>query len=160
MVFFFEQAKVIRKPYMPEQHFVNGNKPQVICESFENPTDTILGGQSIYYWLMASRSTSDCSRERFYLDVNNNGVGAFPVNHTGIPEEYYWNVPIVSTGYPLQLNLSLSSTLQVTKGNKTLQAIADSSYSATSKTVIYRATLDADGILRLYLHHFDINGQL
>ncbi|KAJ0040924.1 hypothetical protein Pint_27148 [Pistacia integerrima] len=69
---------------------------------------------------MASRSTSDQLSGQFYLNVNDNGLAADPVNHTGdLPEECYWNVPI---------------------------------------TVIYRAALDADGILRLYSHLFDING--
>ncbi|KAJ0040333.1 hypothetical protein Pint_27150 [Pistacia integerrima] len=138
---------------------IYGYESQVIWESFDNPTDTVLGGQSIYPQLMASRSTSDHSSGQFYIDVNYFGLVAYPVNHTGeLPEDCYWNVPIVGTGYPSQLNLSLSGTLQLTRGNKTLQAIANSSYSATSKPVIYRATLDADGILRLYSHRFDING--
>ncbi|KAJ0096998.1 hypothetical protein Patl1_27795 [Pistacia atlantica] len=98
---------------------IYGYESQVIWKSFDNPTDTVLGGQSIDPQLMASRSTSDHSSGQFYIDVNYFGLGAYPVNHTGLPEECYWNVPI---------------------------------------TVIYRATLDADGILRLYSHRFDING--
>ncbi|KAJ0097288.1 hypothetical protein Patl1_27804 [Pistacia atlantica] len=116
MVFFFEQ-------------------PKVIWQSFDSPTDTILGGQRMKYsQLISSRSITNHSSGIFYLNVTDYGLAAY------------------------SLNLSLSGTLQLTKGNKTLQAIANSSYSATNKTVMYRATLDADGILRLYAHRFDING--
>ncbi|KAJ0096993.1 hypothetical protein Patl1_27792 [Pistacia atlantica] len=51
-----------------------------------------------------------------------------------------------------------TQALQLTVGNETLQNIANSSYPANSKTVIYRAALDPDGILRLYLHLFEISG--
>ncbi|KAJ0097290.1 hypothetical protein Patl1_27802 [Pistacia atlantica] len=138
---------------------IYGHESQIIWQSFDNPTDTILGGQRMKYsQLISSRSTSDHSSGQFYLNLHNYELAAYPVNHSGIGEECYWNVRILVTGYPLQLNLSLSGTLQLTDGNNILQAIANSSYSATSKTVIYRATLDADGILRLYSHRFDING--
>ncbi|KAJ0098264.1 hypothetical protein Patl1_27784 [Pistacia atlantica] len=136
---------------------IYGNESQVIWNSFDSPTDTILGGQSIDSQLISSRSTSDHSSGQFYLNVNYNGLAAYPVNHTGILEECYWKVIIRISDVSLVLNLGLSGALQLT-GNETLQTIANSSYPANSKTVIYRATLDPDGILRLYSHRFEISG--
>lgn len=45
--------------------------------------------------------------------------------------------------------------------NNTLKFKANSSNSMknTGESVIYRATLDSDGILRLYSHHFEITGK-
>ncbi|KAJ0097287.1 hypothetical protein Patl1_27805 [Pistacia atlantica] len=137
---------------------IYGNESQVIWDSFDSPTDTILGGQSIDSQLVASRSTSDHSSGQFYLDVDDDGLASYPVNHTGIPEECYWKVHILISHGSLVLNLSLSGALQLTAGIETLQIIANSSYPANSKTVIYRATLDPDGILRLYSHRFEISG--
>ncbi|KAJ0098267.1 hypothetical protein Patl1_27788 [Pistacia atlantica] len=136
---------------------IHGKKSEVIWQSFENPTDTLLGGQSIssystYSELSSSKSTFDHSTGRYCLEFNNGDLVAFPANRT--PEEVYWRVPTVE-----QLNLTTGGVLQLITGNTAPKILASSSYSAQKETVIYRATLDADGILRLYSHRFKFSGK-
>ncbi|XP_031261257.1 G-type lectin S-receptor-like serine/threonine-protein kinase LECRK1 [Pistacia vera] len=116
---------------------IYGNESQVIWDSFDSPTGWYNPPVS---YLRVDHRSSSCRlvmSGQFYLDVDDDGLAAYPVNHTGIPEECYW---------------------KLTAGNETLQTIANSSYPADSKTVICRATLDLDGILRLYSHRFEISG--
>ncbi|XP_044480000.1 G-type lectin S-receptor-like serine/threonine-protein kinase LECRK3 [Mangifera indica] len=137
---------------------IRGNKSNVIWESFDQPTDTILGGQSMYSQLTSSKSTFDHSSGQFGLRITQNGeLVSYPVNHTDGATEFYWK--ITGLDYDAELFLSTRGVLKLINGNKTLKILAGSSYSDDNKTVIYRATLDADGILRLYSHHFDISGE-
>ncbi|KAK4576052.1 hypothetical protein RGQ29_026848 [Quercus rubra] len=111
-----------------------GNDFNVIWDSFDFPTDTILGGQNLSdgHNLVSNVSISDHSSGRYslYMEVDGNLV-AYPVNSSDD-----------------------ASVLLVRASGLEVSIFANSSYPDKNGTNIYRATLDADGIFRLYLHHF------
>nr|GLL38741.1 G-type lectin S-receptor-like serine/threonine-protein kinase LECRK2 [Ipomoea trifida] len=147
-------------------NFVIYNKTGVVWQSFDLPTDTILVGQHLVLnnRLVSSVSTSDTSSGRFYLGMQGDGnLVAYPLNSLSRPEDSYWANPIqtrgefgdvngafVSVDPSGQLFMNVSNDIQFE-----VKSIANSSNEDTSnRTVIYRATLDPDGILRLYSHRF------
>ncbi|KAJ4715251.1 putative Receptor-like protein kinase 1 [Melia azedarach] len=135
------------------------NRSSIIWSSFSNPTDTLLGGQNLSTGseLLSSASATNKSAGRFLLAMQKQGeLALYPRN--GINENYW----ISNTWGSLNLKLNLSPTgvLQLLGGPGTPTIIADGSHSVKSmkETVIYRATLDSDGILRLYSHCFRTTG--
>ncbi|XP_023901210.1 G-type lectin S-receptor-like serine/threonine-protein kinase LECRK1 [Quercus suber] len=126
-----------------------GNDSSVIWESFDFPTDTILGGQNLSSEnLVSSVSTSNHSSGHFLLDIQSDGsLVAYPVNNSldGI-DRLYWSDRYVV--------LTRSGVLFLNTSAYGVRILANSSHPDKNGTTIYRATLDADGIFRLYLHHF------
>nr|XP_016465427.1 PREDICTED: G-type lectin S-receptor-like serine/threonine-protein kinase RLK1 [Nicotiana tabacum] len=126
-----ESPKPITSAYMLDSgNFVIYNKTDVIWECFDYPTDTLLVGQRLIsgHNLVSSVSEIDHSIERFYLSMQADGnLVAYPTNYI------YLRLP---TG------LSLNE-------------IANSSTRTPNKTVIYRTTLDPNGMFRLYTHSFE-----
>jgi hypothetical protein len=62
-----------------------------------------------------------------------------------------------SSASSIKLSLNQSGLLSLTDGNSSINILGNNSYSAkkeTGITIIYRAILDSDGILKLYSHHF------
>lgn len=138
------------------------NRSGIIWESFSTPTDTILGGQSLENGehLLSSVTETNSSTGRFCLNMQEDGnIVLYPRNMPNKALEAYWangtDIP-----YSVKLNLSPNGVLQLLSGNKTQKILFRSSYSLKSmnETVIYRTTLDSDGILRLYSHHFKNDG--
>uniref|UniRef100_A0A2N9FBG7 non-specific serine/threonine protein kinase n=1 Tax=Fagus sylvatica TaxID=28930 RepID=A0A2N9FBG7_FAGSY len=137
------------------------NSHSVIWESFNDPTDTILGGQNLPYDgnnLVSSVSRSDHSSGRFYLTMQRDGnLVCYPVNNTASSENAYWSsgTNYVSSDY-LSLSLNKRGLLSLTDGNSSIYILANNSYPAKKETtpIIYRAILDSDGIFKLYSHHF------
>ena len=135
------------------------NDSYVIWNSFDFPTDTILGGQNLSttHSLVSSVSTSDQSSGRFYLYMQTDGnFVAYPVNSSGESDDSYWSSGTANSGYSVKLILSHIGVLFISGGGSDLSVriLAKSSYPSKNRTTIHRATLDADGIFRLYLHHF------
>ena len=135
------------------------NDSYVIWNSFDFPTDTILGGQNLSttHSLVSSVSTSDQSSGRFYLYMQTDGnFVAYPVNSSGESDDSYWSSGTPNSGDSVKLILSHIGVLFVSGGGSDLSVriLAKSSYPSKNRTTIHRATLDADGIFRLYLHHF------
>ncbi|CAJ2634772.1 unnamed protein product [Trifolium pratense] len=138
----------------------NEDSSVVVWQSFDQPTDTILGGQNLTEddSLISSMSKSDHSRGRFYLKVKSDGnLVAYHYSFASDEDAYgEWNQqsflckigrgPVCQNyrvyarckGYRLCFNNSNKP------GKKLHENI----------TSIYRATLDVDGNLRLYEHQF------
>ncbi|GAU50233.1 hypothetical protein TSUD_194680 [Trifolium subterraneum] len=164
--------------------------PDLIWQSFDDPTDTILGGQNFTEGdhLHSSISKSDHSSGLFYLEVTSDGnVVAYPYYSLKSVEDAYWDSN-TSSDYQQHLSLSIQGSLCLddTKMSRTMSVRPcnptyrrQSSYpcqlrnltgsvgrlcfnnsnepgkkSHNKTTSIYRATLDVDGILRLYEHQF------
>ncbi|XP_050386002.1 G-type lectin S-receptor-like serine/threonine-protein kinase LECRK3 [Argentina anserina] len=127
----------------------------VIWESFSLPTDTILGGQDLEAGrsLVSSASVSDHSRGPFSLTMNSNGnLLAYPPNSSAA---YYLTAVTSLTEYcKLSLNMSGFLVIENELGGKAIQILANGSHLQDNQTTVYRATLDADGNFRLYLHSF------
>ncbi|OAY66283.1 G-type lectin S-receptor-like serine/threonine-protein kinase RLK1 [Ananas comosus] len=123
-------------------------------QSFQNPTDTILPGQSLAEnsELRSKMSDSDFSPGRFELAVQGDGNLVFyPVAvPTGHKYHAYW---ASGTQYAKMLQLVFNSSgslyYQVENNNQT----ALTSAAVYSPTDFYQhATLDPDGALRLYIY--------
>ncbi|KAB5548304.1 hypothetical protein DKX38_011710 [Salix brachista] len=128
-----------------------------IWQSFDFPTDTILGGQSlnISHELVSSVSSSNHSSGRFFLAMQEDGnLVAYRRKSANLPSDAYW-----SSNSFVRLNLSLNhqgllSMKSYISGPDVL-VLANSSYSCENRTTIFRATLDAGGIFTLYSHCFE-----
>ncbi|KAF3956244.1 hypothetical protein CMV_018609 [Castanea mollissima] len=128
----------------------------IIWDSFDFPTDTIIGGQNISGGmnLVSSVSISDHSSGSYSLNMQSDGnLVAYPVNSSDDSNDAYWSSDTYNGDYYSRLTLTRLGVLFLPErlGGRIL---ANSSYPDKNGTTIYRATLDADGIFRLYLHHF------
>ncbi|WJX90296.1 hypothetical protein P8452_72208 [Trifolium repens] len=88
----------------------------VIWQSFDDPTDTILGGQNMTNYLVSSMSKSDHSSGRFYLGRQSDGnVAAYPFYSFRSDEDAYWDSNSnTSFGYHQKLSLSIQGSLCLT----------------------------------------------
>ncbi|PNS89810.1 hypothetical protein POPTR_019G007600v4 [Populus trichocarpa] len=132
-----------------------------IWESFKSPTDTILGGQNLYAGgeLLSSASTTNFSTGRFHLKMQSDGnLVLYPIDTIDTSVDAYWNTATFASGTHLYLN---NSTGQLLILNNTLASgipVFSSDSESENSSTIYRATLEYDGIFRLYSHNFDSNG--
>ncbi|KAJ8765323.1 hypothetical protein K2173_012020 [Erythroxylum novogranatense] len=139
----------------------------VIWETFRYPTDTILGGQvlSSGHELVSSLSATDQSSGRFNLSMQTDGnLVLYPMKSDDAPQDAYWSSDIC-TASRVTCNLSLDNRtgcLTLINEEESIGSVNDcSSMADTNKTnVIYRASLDSDGVFRLYSHWRDRNGKL
>nr|TKR97046.1 G-type lectin S-receptor-like serine/threonine-protein kinase RLK1 isoform X1 [Populus alba] len=139
-------------------NFVLYNGSSVIWQSFdEYPTDTILVGQNLtyYYELVSSVSSSNHSSGRFLLEIQEDGnLVAYPTNSARLDVDTYWASHTTGDDQGLfsTLYLNHQGFLSLDTGYTKPVLLARSSYPCNNKTTIFRATLDADGIFRLYSH--------
>ncbi|CAL9097288.1 unnamed protein product, partial [Musa acuminata var. zebrina] len=145
-------------------------------ESFTNPTDTIISGQTLKAGreLISSISETSHSSGRFRLKMQSDGnLVPYPVNTTDTAENCYWSS--FSDGLPfISLNLDNHGSLYLFQNESQIcnltsnNHVCDHSSTTTSdlgKTsnnismsdLIYRATLNVDGILQLYAHDLESN---
>ncbi|KAF5932264.1 hypothetical protein HYC85_028435 [Camellia sinensis] len=130
---------------------------RVIWESFNFPTDTILGGQTLAMGaqLISSLSDTQYSTGRYKLIMQADGkLVLYPLNTADRGLDAYWasgTLMKVPKSLSLYLNQSTgtldiinSTSLRIIKSFK-----PESSYK-NNKTIIYRATLDFDGVLRFF----------
>ncbi|XP_059641120.1 G-type lectin S-receptor-like serine/threonine-protein kinase LECRK2 [Cornus florida] len=138
---------------------IYNNQSNVTWQSFDYPTDTLLGSQYLDYGeeLLSSASTTDQSSGRFHLIMQKDAnLVAYPVNSSDRPEDSYWNSNTVNLGGRLNLTSRGLLCLSNSSSGVCMHTLVNSSYSGNNKKIIYRATLDADGIFRLYSHSFGI----
>ncbi|KAL6227918.1 hypothetical protein ACLB2K_001872 [Fragaria x ananassa] len=137
-------------------NFVLYNKNlRVIWESFSNPTDTILGGQSLYVGgeLCSSLSDTDHSTGRFHLNMQgDSNLVLYPANTENSPIDAYWQSGTEQNFSNPQLYLN-STTGVLVLNTTSLRVLSrfDSDNSHEDGT-IYRATLGVNGVFRLYSH--------
>ncbi|TKY54864.1 G-type lectin S-receptor serine/threonine-protein kinase RLK1 [Spatholobus suberectus] len=137
----------------------------VAWQSFDEPTDTILGGQSLSTSgkLVSSVSKSDHSSGRFFLIMQDDGnLVAYPMNSPSTAADAYWAsnwASITWTDFQkLSLNVSGFLCLSGASSLLCLNNSISSGKKSHNTSSIYRATLDVDGNLRLYEHQFEGNG--
>ncbi|XP_034932529.1 G-type lectin S-receptor-like serine/threonine-protein kinase LECRK1 [Populus alba] len=137
-------------------NFVLYNGSSVIWQSFDYPTDTILVGQNLTYSdkLVSSVSSSNHSSGRFFLVMQADGnLVAYPTNSAGLSVDAYWASDTYQDSKKgLSLYFNHQGFLFLDTVSKKPVLLARSSYPCNNKTTIFRATLDADGIFRLYSH--------
>lgn len=137
-------------------NFVLFNGSSAIWQSFDHPTDTILVGQNLTFndTLVSSVSSSNQSSGRFILPLQTDGnLVAYPKKSASLSVDAYWSSNTYRNdkkGLNLYLNNQGFLLMDTVSAKPVL--LARSSYSCNNKTTIFRATLDADGIFRLYSH--------
>ncbi|XP_030929254.1 G-type lectin S-receptor-like serine/threonine-protein kinase LECRK3 [Quercus lobata] len=145
-------------------NFVLYNKDsKFIWQSFDHPTDTILGDQALFTGgqLLSSLSESDHSTGRFHLVMQSDGnLVSYPANSGDAVPDAYWSTDTYSgNGFNIHLYLNASGSL-ILVNESNLETVKPTYLylyptSTSSINTIYRATLDADGIFRLYCHTYD-----
>ncbi|KAJ6697448.1 hypothetical protein OIU85_003788 [Salix viminalis] len=131
----------------------------VIWESFSFPTDTILGGQNLSEGgeLISSASTTNSSTGRFHLKMQIDGnLVSYPMDTIDTSVDAYWNTATFDSSVT-NLYLNYTGGLLILSNDSNITVFSSDSKSGSS-AIIYRATLEYDGIFRLYSHNFDSNG--
>ncbi|KAI3804389.1 hypothetical protein L1987_25885 [Smallanthus sonchifolius] len=141
-------------------NFVVYNHSEVIWQSFDYHSDTILGGQKLAadyeHPLYSSVSASQHSRGRFVLRMQDDGnLVAYPRNSSESSDDSYWSTATYSTYYE-SLNLDRSGSLYMVGFDEPQRVLNPhtSSPLRNNETVIYRATLNPQGNFILYSHIF------
>ncbi|GJY17103.1 G-type lectin S-receptor-like serine/threonine-protein kinase LECRK1 [Tanacetum coccineum] len=138
-------------------NFVLYNHSDFIWESFDYPSDTILGGQELArsYTLISSVSASDHSSGRFILRMQSDGnLVTYPQNSPQKIDDAYWSTGTFFS--ESSLNLSRNGSLYIEGDGVTHRVLysATSLRSSNNETVVYRATLTPHGNFILYSHIF------
>ncbi|KAH7510886.1 hypothetical protein FEM48_ZijujUnG0074500 [Ziziphus jujuba var. spinosa] len=131
----------------------------LMWQSFHHPTDTILGGQVLTsgFWLQSSISRSDHSSGLFMLRMQDDGnLVCYPANISNNPDTSYWSTGTFNSNAMLNLSHLGYLSLEDSYGEP-IRFLSNGSYPRRNKTIIYRATLDSDGIFRLYSHYIASN---
>ncbi|XP_062148138.1 G-type lectin S-receptor-like serine/threonine-protein kinase LECRK3 [Alnus glutinosa] len=136
-----------------------------VWQSFEHPTDTILGGQTLFAGgqLFSSSTKIDHSTgSRFHLKMQAEGNLVLSPTNTGDTKgDIYWSSETWAYFYQFHLYLNNTGSLLIINGtNSYTRKILNenSASSAPNNNTIYRSTLDSDGIFRLYSHAYDESG--
>ncbi|KOM33034.1 hypothetical protein LR48_Vigan01g259000 [Vigna angularis] len=158
-------AKAASASVLDSGNFVLYNtKNDIIWQSFDYPTDTLLGGQSLPngHQLVCNSSQNDHSSGRFRLKMQDDGnLVLYPVDTTDAGTEAYWASNTRSAlnrveeyQNPLDKNGTLRILNESSDGRTKviLSVISNSSLANDGNRIIYRATLNYDGIFRLYAH--------
>ncbi|KAL6276873.1 hypothetical protein ACE6H2_020474 [Prunus campanulata] len=105
--------------------------------------------------LVSSVSATNHSSGRNWLKMQDDGnLVSYQIN-ISIPEAAYW---ASNTYGDMKLSLKVRGFLVLLPdGRGSEHPLATGSYDPrNNRTIIYRATLDADGIFRLYLHNYSV----
>ena len=137
----------------------NSNK-EIIWQSFDNPTNTLLQGQRLRAGneLVSSVSESDQSAGIFRLEMQTDGhLVQYPVRTPNTAEYSYWASGTGGQGDNVSLCLDDDGHLYLLNSTGTnIRNLTGGGYP--TKDTIYLMRIDADGIFRLYSHNLDKNG--
>ncbi|KAF5186610.1 G-type lectin S-receptor-like serine/threonine-protein kinase LECRK2 [Thalictrum thalictroides] len=125
---------------------------RIMWESFDYPTDTILPGQTLKsgFSLIASTSRSDHSSGRYILRITNDGDILIYHDYDFVYAiNRYYKVRHVDMNLDSNGNLYLVDQNGLNIGSLTKGKMQTDNQNS-SNPVIFRATLDSDGIFRLY----------
>ncbi|OWM91382.1 hypothetical protein CDL15_Pgr017300 [Punica granatum] len=159
---------------------LHDNESRIIWDSFNFPTDTLLGGQVLPPGseLVSSVSQEVHSTGQFRLSMQSDGnLVMYPVHTLAVGVDAYWSSDTAGdNGIHLYLNFTGKLALINSSNSRTVKTIEggdsvvtsydrDSSnyeYGASStagllsydSSVIYRGTLQHDGLFKLFSHVF------
>ncbi|RWR97732.1 G-type lectin S-receptor-like serine/threonine-protein kinase RLK1 [Cinnamomum micranthum f. kanehirae] len=136
---------------------------KIIWQTFSYPTDTILAGQSLILkpeqrsgqdLSFSSVSRTNHTIGRFRLTLNRGGLSLTPAWTIDDDSSSYWTAPDLYKNEDFfKFNLHDNGQLYVARENHTVSLNLTAGWPSSKDTmVIYRATLDPDGIFRLYSH--------
>ncbi|MBA0809931.1 hypothetical protein Gohar_001958 [Gossypium harknessii] len=124
----------------------------IVWKSFDFPTDTILPGQRLAVTgkLVSSVAESDHGSGKFLILMQTDGnLVQYPV---GAVERgaAYWHTSTFNAGYGVSLNLDGNGHLYLLNDTGFNIKSINTNYINASGKSVYRATIDTDGIFRLY----------
>ncbi|AES91505.2 G-type lectin S-receptor-like serine/threonine-protein kinase LECRK1 [Medicago truncatula] len=139
----------------------NHNISSIIWQSFDHPTDTLLESQSLPCGgqLSSSLSETNHSTGRFQLNMQVDGnLVLYPAYTTKTGWDSYWTSDTVSANVKHHLYLNSTGLLQIWNDSSDSSRITtlrntEEDQQNTGNQTIYRATLDFDGVFRLYAYH-------
>ncbi|KAH0775947.1 hypothetical protein KY290_007358 [Solanum tuberosum] len=126
----------------------------VIWQSFDNPTNTLLPGQhiSVGQELFSSASETDDSLGIFRLKMQDDGnLVQYPVNTADSASYAYYASYTGGLGNNVSLNLDDDGLLYLFNSTNSLKNLTKGGYRR-ERTIIYMMKIDADGIFRVYSH--------
>ncbi|KAH0713538.1 hypothetical protein KY289_009497 [Solanum tuberosum] len=126
----------------------------VIWQSFDNPTNTLLPGQhlSAGQELFSSALEADDSFGFFRLIMQVDGyLVQYPVNTPYTAPYAYYESHISGVGNNVSLNLDDDGLLYLLNSNNSLKNLTRGG-CRRERTIIYMMKIDADGIFRVYSH--------
>ncbi|TYH75649.1 hypothetical protein ES332_D04G034300v1 [Gossypium tomentosum] len=152
------------------------NVNHTIWESFEHPTDTLLGGQALLtnHELISSSSENDHSSGRFHLYMQLDGnLVLYPLQVDDAVITAYWATATSGVNRSLRLFLNSTGFLQLI--NNTDSSIYleinsgfypevsyndhnENTSSSSNDSIVHSASLDVDGNFQLYTHQFEPSG--
>ncbi|KAF8018585.1 hypothetical protein BT93_H3466 [Corymbia citriodora subsp. variegata] len=139
------------------------SRRDVVWQTFDSPTDTLLAGQhlSAGHQLYSSASESDQSTGLFRLNMQKDGnLVQYPVSTPDTGEHAYWasGTDGVGDNVTLYLNNDGQFYLLNTTGNYVKNITR--SRGPPKEGMIYLVRIDPDGILRLYSYNATQNAEL
>jgi hypothetical protein len=130
-----------------------GSNSSVVWQSFDFPTDTLLPGQRLPAGkrLVSSFSESDHSNGRFELVMQIDGnLVQYPLLVPTEPVTAYYATGTFTSGNNVSLNLDESGQLYLLNSSGiNILTLHEGNFT---RRLIYRLTLDADGMVNLYSH--------
>ncbi|KAG6660756.1 G-type lectin S-receptor-like serine/threonine-protein kinase LECRK3 [Carya illinoinensis] len=133
---------------------------QIVWQSFEHPTDSLLPGQPLLAGteLFASISETDHSTGIFRLKMQHDGnLVQYPVDTPDTAPYSYFTSWTDGRGDNVTLNLNAEGHLYLLNATgSTINNLTDRGYP--TKETIYLMRIDADGIFRLYSYKLKQNG--
>ncbi|KAK8290650.1 hypothetical protein V6Z11_D06G011300 [Gossypium hirsutum] len=137
-------------------NFVSLNSSSgIVWKSFDFPTDTILPGQRLAVTgkLVSSVAESDHSSGKFLILMQRDGnLVQYPVGAVEQLGAAYWATDTFTAGYGVSLNLDGDGHLYLLNDTGFNIKSINTNYVNASGKSVYRATIDTDGIFRLYSH--------
>ena len=133
---------------------------QIIWQSFDYPTDTLLPNQLLRAEseLVSSNSETNHSNGIFRIKTQNDGnIVMFPVGFPDTQHNAYWAAGTFSIGDNAALTLDGNCRLYMLNSTGVnVNNITDERIQSDGKS--NRATIDNDGIFRLYSHDLGESG--
>ncbi|XP_047150562.1 G-type lectin S-receptor-like serine/threonine-protein kinase LECRK3 [Vigna umbellata] len=129
------------------------NDSTIVWQSFDHPTDTLLGGQNLTAGdrLVSSVSEKDYSSGAFFMVMQFDGnLVAYPKNSVASGSDAYW-----ASNTFVNPDLGLDATGSLCIGISCLNENFSPGNKSHNTSSIYRATLVADGNFILYEHQFE-----
>ncbi|EEF28982.1 serine-threonine protein kinase, plant-type, putative [Ricinus communis] len=157
-----DQRALVASIYNSGNLVLYDSSSEIIWESFDHPTNTLLVKQVLarYNYLYSSKSDTDDSVGNFKLAMQGDGnLVAYPMRSLQEGKYAYWSSFTTRPGNNVSLSLDVDGRLYLK--NLTgfpIKNLTEGGLLVNDANILYRATFDIDGILRLYQHHLGING--
>ncbi|KAK6257694.1 hypothetical protein QUC31_001153 [Theobroma cacao] len=134
-----------------------GQETLIANASFASSASMLDSASFAHHNLVSDVSETNHARGKFQLIMQRNGnLAQYPLDSVE-QEAAYWNTGTFNAGDNVTLNLDSNGQLYLINSTALVVKNITKKVSVSGK-LIYRATIDADGIFRLYSHSFNQSG--